>query len=180
MRRPASDSEMIDASGKPLSSMTGYARASGGAEGMSFEIELKSVNGRGLDLRLRLPPGLRRASRPDIRQRARQAPVTRLGVAVAHRSTAKASAGEVVINQAGARCRPRRARASLQGQVEAAPPRLDGILALKGVLETAREPRCRPRRGGAVRDAILPALDAAIAGLVAPASRGGPAHRRRA
>ena len=42
----------------PLSSMTGFAREGGTlADGSSFVWELRSVNGRGLDVRLRLPNG---------------------------------------------------------------------------------------------------------------------------
>src|SRR5258705_6562267 len=37
--------------------MTGFARAEGEADGISWIWELKSVNSRSLDLRLRLPPG---------------------------------------------------------------------------------------------------------------------------
>jgi uncharacterized protein (TIGR00255 family) len=40
-----------------LSSMTGFARAEGSTAGVSWVWELRSVNGRGLDLRFRLPPG---------------------------------------------------------------------------------------------------------------------------
>ncbi|HRE91135.1 MAG TPA: hypothetical protein PK095_18580, partial [Myxococcota bacterium] len=37
--------------------MTGFARASGSLEGASIAWETRSVNGKGLDVRLRLPPG---------------------------------------------------------------------------------------------------------------------------
>src|ERR1700756_4785416 len=37
--------------------MTGFARAEGEADGISWVWELRSVNSRALDLRLRLPPG---------------------------------------------------------------------------------------------------------------------------
>jgi len=40
-----------------VSSMTGFASAEGEASGISWVWELKSVNGKSLDLRLRLPPG---------------------------------------------------------------------------------------------------------------------------
>ena len=40
-----------------LASMTGFARSAGSVEGLAWAWELRSVNGRGLDLRLRLPPG---------------------------------------------------------------------------------------------------------------------------
>ena len=43
-----------------LQSMTGFARAEGEAGGASFAWELKSVNGKGLEARLRLPQGLER------------------------------------------------------------------------------------------------------------------------
>ena len=50
-----------------VASMTGYARATGAVPGASFTCEVKSVNGRGLDIRLRLAPGLD-ALESDIRQ----------------------------------------------------------------------------------------------------------------
>lgn len=50
-----------------LKSMTGFARASGADETLSWVWEVKSVNGKGLDARLRMPPGLE-ALEPDIRK----------------------------------------------------------------------------------------------------------------
>jgi uncharacterized protein YicC (UPF0701 family) len=41
-----------------ISGMTGFARAEGEHQGQRWIWELKSVNGRGLDLKLKLPPGL--------------------------------------------------------------------------------------------------------------------------
>ena len=38
-------------------SMTGFAESAGSQEGLRWRWEAKSVNGRGLDLRLRTPPG---------------------------------------------------------------------------------------------------------------------------
>jgi uncharacterized protein (TIGR00255 family) len=40
-----------------LSSMTGFARRHGVCGSYAWAWEIKSVNGKGLDLRLRLPPG---------------------------------------------------------------------------------------------------------------------------
>ena len=40
-----------------LASMTGFARTEGSTDGLAWIWELRSVNGRGLDLRLRLPSG---------------------------------------------------------------------------------------------------------------------------
>ena len=53
-----------------LMSMTGFAREGGAlADGTAFVWELRSVNGRGLDLRLRLPPG-QDALEPLLREAA--------------------------------------------------------------------------------------------------------------
>ncbi len=52
-----------------LKSMTGFARASGEAEGFSWVWEVRSVNGKGLDVRVRMPQGLE-ALEPDIRKAA--------------------------------------------------------------------------------------------------------------
>ena len=43
-----------------LQSMTGFARASASFDGTDIAWELKSVNGKGLDTRVRLPQGMER------------------------------------------------------------------------------------------------------------------------
>ena len=53
----------------PLASMTGFARASAEALGRVATWEARSVNGRGLEVRLRLPPGYDRLE-SEIRTRA--------------------------------------------------------------------------------------------------------------
>ncbi len=52
----------------PIHSMTGFGRASFGDESCLYSIEVKSVNHRHLDVRVRLPKGLS-AAEPFIRQR---------------------------------------------------------------------------------------------------------------
>ena len=62
-----------------LSSMTGFARASGGAGAAGWSWEVKSVNGRALDIRCRLPQGLERldpAVRGAVSARLRRGNVT--------------------------------------------------------------------------------------------------------
>ena len=54
-----------------LSSMTGFARGHGVAGAYAWAWELKSVNAKGLDLRLRLPPGWDAIEAP-VRARARR------------------------------------------------------------------------------------------------------------
>ena len=50
-----------------ISGMTGFARAEGALAGMRWIWEVKSVNGRGLDFKLRLPPGQEPEETPDPR-----------------------------------------------------------------------------------------------------------------
>ena len=52
-----------------LQSMTGFARREGTTGRWRWAWELRSVNGKGLDVRLRLPPGLERLE-TDVRRMA--------------------------------------------------------------------------------------------------------------
>src|ERR1700756_16190 len=52
-----------------IASMTGFARTEGSVAGLAWAWELRSVNGRGLDLRFRLPPGFD-ALEPVLREAA--------------------------------------------------------------------------------------------------------------
>ena len=52
-----------------VASMTGFARKQGSQDDLSWIWEVRSVNGRGLDVRLRLPAGLDRIE-PDLRKAA--------------------------------------------------------------------------------------------------------------
>ena len=67
-----------------LSSMTGFARSHGASGPYAFEWELKSVNAKGFDLRLRLPPGW--DDLEALRQEARRrGAVARHGIRQSHR-----------------------------------------------------------------------------------------------
>ncbi len=112
--------------------MTGFARADGARAGQSWTWEVKSVNGRGLELRFRLPPGLDAIELPArvlVGERLKRGSVT-----VALRlDTGPAVTGyrlnQALLKQLGDIVR------EAEGVVESAPPRLDGLLALRGVLE---------------------------------------------
>lgn len=122
---------------KPLASMTGYARAAGEAEAHAFTIEMKSVNARSLDLRIRLPAGMDRLE-PRLRALLGTS-LTRGSVTVNLNIQRDASAAELSINQPALDAVVR-ALNDLSGRVDAQKPSLDGILALKGVLETGEKP----------------------------------------
>ena len=112
--------------------MTGFARAQGEAHGISWVWEIKSVNGRGLDLRLRLSPGfdaLEQGLRAALAQRFRR------GSFSANLSVTHTAAPELRVNRA-ALAQVMALIGELIGEIDAAPPRLDGLLALRGVIET--------------------------------------------
>src|SRR5262249_60933752 len=81
-----------------IKSMTGFARADGAAGPVSWHWELRSVNGRGLDIRLRVPPGFE-SLEPRIREAvakriSRGSLTVNLGVKRAHGQT------EIRLNEA--------------------------------------------------------------------------------
>jgi uncharacterized protein (TIGR00255 family) len=111
--------------------MTGFARAEGDAAGVAWVWEVKSVNGRSLDLRLRLPSGYDAA---EAQLRAALGGRFRRGNLSATLSVDRTQPPSVRINkellaQIGAALR------ELGAIVDAAPPRLDGLLGLRGVIE---------------------------------------------
>ena len=117
---------------KPLASMTGFARGSGFAQGCRYTIEVKTVNSRGLDIRLRVASGL-----DDLEHLVRKAiasKLTRGAVNLSLNVINENAQTEVMVNQQ-ALGTALDAIDTLAGRIEADRPRLDGILALKGVLE---------------------------------------------
>ncbi len=119
-----------------LASMTGFARSEGHGDGMSWVWEIKSVNGKSLDLRFRLPPGfdaLELPIRATISERLRRGAVT---VSLTIAQTASKPGIRInreVLGQIIALAR------EIEGQIDVAPPRIDGLLALRGVLESGEE-----------------------------------------
>ncbi len=116
----------------PLASMTSFARAVREADGLRLRLEIKSVNGRGLDMRLRLAPGLD-AFEIALRQLVSKA-LARGSINLSVALDRTGGTGAVRINQQ-ALSTVLAALDDLSHRVEAAPARLDGILALPGVLE---------------------------------------------
>jgi uncharacterized protein (TIGR00255 family) len=154
-----------------LASMTGYARAGGAAGEVTFALEVRSVNGRGLDLRLRLAPGFD-ALESELRRRVAAA-VERGSVTLTLNVERDGATTDVVVN-AQALSVVVSALEALAQRIDAQPARLDGILGLKGVL-VERQHALDPDAEAALNAAILEAADACLAGLVA-ARRGEGAH----
>src|ERR1700722_11803880 len=115
-----------------IGSMTGFARAEGQADGLTWSWEVKSVNSKTLDLRFRLPSGFDALELP---LRVKFAERCRRGAFTAGLTLTRAAAtGALRINREALSAVVALMR-ELRQELDVAPPRLDGLLALKGVLE---------------------------------------------
>ena len=144
-----------------LSSMTGFARSHGVSGTYAWAWELKSVNSKGLDVRLRLPPGWDAVEAPvrgHVAERlARGAvygnlTVTREGLAPVVRVNEPVL--EALLSTIG----------GLGQRIKAAPPSLDGILALKGVIEVVDQAESEAERLAA-EAAVVAGFAQALTGL---------------
>ncbi len=154
-----------------LASMTGFAREGGALpDGASFVWELRSVNGRGLDLRLRMPnglDGLEPALREAVGKRLRRGNVSaNLNVKREDRAP-RLTPDPAALEQAIALA------VEVASRIPGAPaPRAEAVLSLPGVLraevaepdEAAEEAR---------RAALAAAFTRALDGLVASRAREG-------
>ncbi|HSV00283.1 MAG TPA: YicC/YloC family endoribonuclease [Roseiarcus sp.] len=145
-----------------VSSMTGFARAAGSGGGWRWTFELKTVNAKGLDIRLRMPAPFDQA---EGEARARLAKALARGTCFANlsgRREAAASAARIdgaALESIAVAARAAAAKAGL------APPTMDGMLALRGVVDVADieddEAAVNAASAGA-----LASLDEAIAALI--------------
>ncbi len=163
---------------RPLASMTGFARREGGDARVTWSWEIKSVNGRSLDVRCRVPSGherLEAAARAALPKACARGNVS-IALSVGRGDVAPGlrvnrDLLDQVIALAG------ELETSL-GSGRVAPPRLDGLLAIRGVLETANEDE--PAEETAAREAAMQGdLEAALDDLVA-ARRGEGTHLKAA
>ena len=142
-----------------LASMTGFAQSAGERDGFGFLWELRSVNGRGLDLRFRLPPGFD-ALEPGLREAAGK--VLRRGNVVANLTIRRERAARpepdpVVLEHVLALALDLARR--IPG---GAPPRAEALLALPGVLRGMNE---REPPDEAEARAVMAGFATALAGL---------------
>lgn len=116
-----------------LTSMTGFARADGDTPMLRWHWEVKSVNGKGLDVRFRLPSGFEGIEAKLREEMARH--LKRGNVQAALTLDRQRGASAVRVNE-DALNTVIIAMQALGERIELMPPRPEGVLALKGVLET--------------------------------------------
>ena len=144
--------------------MTGFANAEGSFDAWRWNAELRSVNGKGLDLRLRLPDwveGLEQSARAIMSSRLKRGNVN-LNIRVSRDD----AAGQTVVNSAQldsvlAALREIEARALSTG-LDLAPSRAADIAVVRGVLE---QEQAENTDTGPLKDAILKDVQALVIAL---------------
>ena len=152
--------------------MTGFASVSGSGHGHDWLWEIRSVNGKGLDLRLRLPEleGLEGAARAALTQR-----VSRGNIQLSLKLARASGAERLRLSGPGlaaalAALREVEGAARLHG-VALAPARATDLLSLRGVLDQSG---AETEEQGPLRDALLTDLDRLLVDFLAMrAAEGG-------
>ena len=146
-----------------LASMTGFGRSDGSVGAYAWVWEIRTVNGRGLDVRLRLPPGLE-ALEPKLRE------------AVARRLNRGSVNATLTTRQDGSGVTLRVNTALLddvlaavevvRGRVGGPPPTVETLLTFRGLVETVDvvdDAATQTLRA----EAVLSGFDTALDGVVA-------------
>jgi uncharacterized protein (TIGR00255 family) len=143
--------------------MTGFARATGQGGAYAWTWEVKSVNGRGLDVRCRLPNGfeaLEPAARAAVTKRFRRGSVSLQLQLSRAEGAAAVRLNRELLDWASALAK------ELEREAGLAPASADGLLALRGVIEPA-EPEETDEARETRTAAMLADLGSALDGLAA-------------
>jgi uncharacterized protein (TIGR00255 family) len=148
----------------PVKSMTGFGRMAGQEDGAAWSWEIRTVNNKGLDIRLRLPPGLE-----DLEPRLRDAVAKRIkrgscSITLALKAPEKAAdfrLNEAVLLRLAELAERARRVTGHQEQVS-----LSDLLAMKGVIEISDLPATDEPQS-ALGEALLASFQAALSEVVA-------------
>ncbi|WP_283194890.1 YicC/YloC family endoribonuclease [Rhizobium sp. AN80A] len=141
-----------------LQSMTGFARREGTTDRWRWAWELRSVNGKGLDVRLRLPPGLERLEN-DVKRLAGEQ-FSRGNMQVSLSVSSPESRVETVLNQE-ALAAVLSLRDQLADIIDPAPLKLDTLLGIRGIVdfrETEDSPEAIAARDAEIMNGLSLAL----------------------
>ena len=144
-----------------LSSMTGFARADGVSGSYVWGWELKSVNGKGLDVRLRIPPSW---DPVEAAVRARTKALAR-GTFYANLSIRREGLAPVVRVNESVLSAVLATMRDLAGRIDAQPATVDGILNIKGVIEVLDQTESEDEHRAA-ETAVIDGFDLALVTLL--------------
>ncbi len=144
-----------------LTSMTGFARHDGAIDALTWHWEVKSVNGRNLDIRCRLAPGFE-ALEPKLRTSIAKS-IRRGSCQVSLYLKREVGDAQIEVNQA-ALAKVVAAAEQLSSNDKLAPARIDGLLALRGVLQTTDTDLAADSDD--IQKALLASFDETLADLV--------------
>jgi len=144
-----------------ISSMTGFARTEGTEIGYSWSWEIRSVNARSLDARLRLPPGMERLEvrlKPAVTNKFQRGNISATLSLVRPPKQTSLSVNTDVLDQVLDLAN------DISGRVKASPPTVDGILSIPGVLDTVYEEESNEERA-MLDEAIVLSFGSGLDGL---------------
>ena len=121
-----------------IASMTGFARVDGQEAGWRWHWEARAVNGKALEVRLRLPNGFE-VLEAELRERAARH-VRRGTLQVTLQLKDELRSGAVRVNQA-VLAELLRIGSELAAALGSPPPTIEGVLALPGVIELGEAER---------------------------------------
>jgi uncharacterized protein (TIGR00255 family) len=142
-----------------LSGMTGFARVEDALSDWSWAVEARSVNGRNLEVRYKGPPGFDSLER--LTREAGQARFQRGQVSLTLQARRAESSSAAVQVNLGQLEQYLSVLAPLIAAGRLAPPSADGVLALRGVIETA-DPTDDADLRAAVEAAMTSSLELAL------------------
>jgi len=144
-----------------FASMTGFAESAGSHEGLHWRWEAKSVNSRSLDLRLRTPPGYDGLEAPARRLAGErfQRGAFQVSLAIEPQEGARG----LTVDAAALASAVKIAR-EVAAETGLAPARVDGLLALKGVIvadegSAVLDQVARGHRDAAILESLASAFD---------------------
>ncbi len=154
-----------------LQSMTGYADASGRHEDMDWQWQIRSVNGKGLDVRLRTPHGFD-AIEADVRKQI-SSRFKRGNLQVSLAIDREKGASVPTINQAALDA-VLVAAEHVAGRINSQVQSVESLLSLRGVLEIS-EPKISDDEQALLNKAVMDGLGEVLDGLQVSRSREGSA-----
>jgi uncharacterized protein (TIGR00255 family) len=144
-----------------FASMTGFAESTGSHDGLRWRWEAKSVNSRGLDMRLRSPPGYDGLEAPARRLAGER--FQRGAFQISLNFEPQEGARGLAVDAVALASAVKIAR-EVAAETGLAPARVDGLLALKGVIVADEgtiplDPVARGVRDAAILESLATALD---------------------